>query len=197
MKEITKLFYELGQLKRVKRAGWWMAKIDEPESDAEHGLRTVMIGRILAQLENVDYHKVADMLLFHDLHECRINDLHKVGRRYINHDNAKKAAFKEAISRLPKDMADHFYNLFLEFEDKDTPEAIVAKDADLLECAIQAKEYVEIGYKDAQNWIDNVTKRLKTKSAKKILDLVKRTDSNEWWKGLKNIKDKGGAINNF
>ena len=148
-KNITNFFYELGQLKRVKRSGWWMAKVDNPESDADHGMRTIMIGRILAELEKVNVQKVTDMLIFHDLHECRINDLHKVGTRYLDHTDAKKNAFNDSISQIPKPMSDYFYNLFIEFEEKKTKEALVAKDADLLECGFQAKEYKDIGYKRA------------------------------------------------
>ena len=59
--------------------------------------------------------------------------------------------------------------------------------ADLLENAFQAKEYIEIGYKDAQNWIDNIRTILKTGSAKKLLDEIEKTSSNEWWKNLKKI----------
>ena len=64
---------------------------------------------------------------------------------------------------------------------------IIAKDADLLEQALTAKELVEICYKYAQDWINNVGKRIKTKSAKKIWDELKKTDSNSWWQGLKKV----------
>jgi putative hydrolases of HD superfamily len=36
MSNIAKYLYEIGQLKRVKRSGWWMAEIVDPESVAEH-----------------------------------------------------------------------------------------------------------------------------------------------------------------
>jgi putative hydrolase of HD superfamily len=35
LNDIAKYLYEIGQLKRVKRSGWWMAGITDPE-DRNH-----------------------------------------------------------------------------------------------------------------------------------------------------------------
>ncbi len=77
--------------------------------------------------------------------------------------------------------------MFLEYEDRTTKEGIVAKDADMLETAFQAKEYVDLGYKTCQDWIDNVEKCLKTKSAKTLLKEMKKIEFTDWWRGLKKI----------
>ncbi|MBF0384955.1 MAG: HD domain-containing protein, partial [Candidatus Omnitrophica bacterium] len=37
------LFAEAGLLKRVKRSGWWVAGIKDPESVAEHSFRCAVI----------------------------------------------------------------------------------------------------------------------------------------------------------
>jgi len=185
MKEIMKFFYEIGQLKRVKRSGWWIAKIKDPESVAEHSFRTAIIGYVLSKLENVDSYKVLLMCLFQDVPEARLNDLHKVGHRYVDFRKAEKDAFNEQLERLPKESREELKELFEDFQTHKSKEGVVAKDADLLECAVTAKEYIEIGYKDAQNWIDNVEKYLKTKSAKEFLEIMKKTGSDSWWQGLK------------
>lgn len=187
MKDIAKFFFELGQLKKVKRSGWWSAGVKDPETVAEHGYRATIVARVIAELENADVNKVTTMVLIHDISETRINDMHKIGARHIDKSKAEKTAFKEQLERLPKKIADEFLALYKEMEKMKTKEAIIVKDADLLECAIQAKEYLDIGYKDAQDWIYNVEKGLKTKSAKEILKIVKKMDSNEWWHGLKYI----------
>jgi len=75
MHNIAKYVYEIGQLKRVKRSGWWVAGIDNPESVAEHSFRTALLGYILASLEGADPQKTAMICLFHDMGEARINDL--------------------------------------------------------------------------------------------------------------------------
>ena len=62
MNNIAKYLYEVGQLKRVKRSGWWMAGIADPESVAEHSFRTALLGYILASLEGADPTKNRDDL---------------------------------------------------------------------------------------------------------------------------------------
>src|SRR5579885_2454687 len=99
---IAKYLYEMGQLKRVKRSGWWIAGIRDPESVAEHAFRTAIIGYVLAQMEGADAEKTALMCLIHDNHEARLNDQHRLGRRYIPSAGANEAAFTEQAARLPE-----------------------------------------------------------------------------------------------
>ena len=181
MKDIINFFFELGQLKRVRRSGWWLLGIEHPESVAEHSFRAAIIGYFLAKLEKVDLNKVTLMCLFNDLHETRLNDLHKVGHRYIDFRKAETRAHKEQTENLDKNI----FSLHKEFQEQKTKESVVARDADLLECAVQAKEYIDKGYKDAKNWNDNIKKILKTKNAKKLFKLIEKNSSNEWWKHLK------------
>ena len=64
----------------------------------------------------------------------------------------------------------------------------MARDADLLENALEAREHIKTGYKDAQNWLDNINKVIKTGSGKKLLKEIENTDPHDWWKGLKKIE---------
>jgi putative hydrolase of HD superfamily len=187
MKNILNLIFEFGQLKRVKRSGWWIAGIKDSESVAEHISRACFIGYLLSKLENVDSEKIVSMIALHDLPESRINDQDKIEARYIDAKEGEKKAFEEQVENLPNNIKNEFLMLHKEFNENKTKEAIVAKDADYLECAVQAKEYLDIGYKKTEDWIDNVGKFLKTKSAKEIFALIKNSDSLEWWKGLKKL----------
>ncbi|MFA5888308.1 MAG: HAD family hydrolase, partial [Candidatus Nanoarchaeia archaeon] len=72
-----------------------------------------------------------------------------------------------------------------EFEELKTKEAIVAKDADMLECAFEAKEHVECGYKAANDWIKRINERLRTESAKKLIKELENTKPSEWYEALK------------
>jgi putative hydrolases of HD superfamily len=183
---IVRFFFELGQLKRVKRSGWWLINIKDPETVAEHSFRAAMVGYTLAKIENADADKVMKMCLLQDLCEARLNDLHKLGQRYIQFKKHEKEAFEEQILRLPKEMQKEFLQLFSEYHNDSSREGIIARDADLLECALQAKEYIDSGYKDAQGWNDNIRKILRTTNARKMFELIEKTGSNSWWKGLKN-----------
>jgi putative hydrolase of HD superfamily len=187
LKKLTNFIFESGVLKNVKRSGWWMINVKDPENVAEHSFRSGVIGYLLAKLEKADVNKVAVMSLFNDMHETRLNDLHKVGQRYIDFKKAEVAARKEQTESLGN-IGKELFDLHKEFLEQKTKEAIVARDADLLENAFQAKEYIEIGYKSAQNWIDNIRAVLKTDSAKKLLDEIEKTSSNNWWKDLKKIE---------
>ena len=188
---IVKFFSELGMLKKQKHVGFWLAGVADPDSVAEHSFRTAQIAYILGHLEGVNPEKCALICLIHDNADARIGDQNKVNARYYKVKEAEEKAFKEQVENLPREIVDIFYQLFIEKEKRNTKEGVIAQDADWLEVAIQAKEYLEQGYKGCQNWIDNVEKALETKSAKEILKIVKNTDmTNSWWQGLKKMTYK-------
>lgn len=185
MRNIAKYLYEIGQLKRVKRSGWWIAGINQPESVAEHSFRVAIIGHLLARLEGADPIKTVTMCLFHDTQEARINDLHRVAQRYINKPDIETRAFSEQIGNLPQFISIEITDLMCDYEKGESPEAQLAHDADLLECLLQAREYQAQGYADVQDWITNCQAGLTTESAKKIAEESLRIEPNEWWQGLK------------
>lgn len=183
LRETVKIFYEAGVLKRIPRSGWFLAGIKNPETIAEHLFRSALIGYFLAKMEKADENKVMKMCLTHDLAEVRIGERNKVNARYIDSKQAELKAFQDIFKKIDNK---EFVNLFKELYDKRTKEAVVAKDADMLEVIIQAREYVSAGESDSLNiWIRNEEKRLKTKSAKRLAKTIGRTKFNEWWKGLK------------
>lgn len=185
---ICNYIFELGVLKKFEHCGTKVAGVKHPDSIAEHAHRTAIIGYILAKEEKANAEKVMFMCLIHDNAEARITDLHKIARRYIDVKEAEMKAFEEQVEKLPKEMQQTLLGLFHEFEDKGSKEALIAHDADMLETAFQAREYVEIGYKFCQDWIDNVAKCLKTKTAKKILKTANKTSFVNWCNGLKKIE---------
>src|SRR3990172_7620020 len=101
-KNIAKFLFELGTLKRIKRSGFWLEGIRDPESVADHTYRTAILGYILGKLENADANKVMKMCLFHDVVECRINDVPKTAKRYIDTKQAEAKVIKDQTAALPK-----------------------------------------------------------------------------------------------
>lgn len=188
MKDITKFIFEIGTLKRIKRA-WLKAEgVSNPESVADHSHRNAIVGYLLAKMENADTDKVIKMCLFHDVPEVRIGDLDKIAQRYINKDDAELQALKDQLENMPKTIREEILPLFEEYNRRATKEAIVARDADLLELLFQAKEYADIGHHGCKYWIEKNSAFLKTESAKKILSELVNMNSTEWWKGLENLK---------
>jgi len=187
VKEIVKYLFEAGQLSEVKRSGDLLIGIENPQTVAEHSFRAAIVAYMIGKMENINAEKAALTILFHDMPETRISDIHKVGQRYIDSKAAEKKAFEEQIALLPEEIKKSIKNLDYGNGDS-SPEGIVARDADLIECALQYKAYLEKGHKDAQDWLNNIRKILKTKSAKQMLDEIEKSDPNEWWKGLKKIQ---------
>lgn len=182
---IVHFIFELGVLRRIHREGWKLIGVDTPESVAEHSLRAAQIGYILAKLEGYPHpEEICLMLIFHDIAECRIGDIHKVANRYLQKN--EKQAVKEQLQGIPH-IEKEIFNLWEQMENQSTTAGIIAKDADLLELAATAREYLEQGMQNAQDWLKNTSKRLRTPSAKKLLDLLMTTNPYDWWNGLKKI----------
>ena len=184
-KNLVKFLFEAGQLKQVKRSGWWIINIKDPENVAEHSFRCAIVGYVLSKMEKCNTEKVVLMCLFQDLPEARITDLHKVAHRYIDVRKAEKEAFREQMERLPKESADELTKLFMEFSSDSSKEGVVARDADLLENVLSAKEYYDLGHKEAARWIHHIRKLIKTQSAMTLLKTIEKTNSKEWSFGLK------------
>jgi putative hydrolase of HD superfamily len=174
-------FAEAGLLKRVKRSGWWVAGIENPESVAEHSFRCAVIGYYIAHCEDVDPYYVVTMALFNDIHEARINDLHKMGHYYIDFREAEKKAFQDQIEHLEQKARKHLLEMRQAYDQQRSKEAIVARDADILECLLQAKEYLDNGFPVAKTFFKRAPAFLKTKTAQKLWAKMQRWDSHQWW----------------
>ncbi len=180
----TNFFAEAGLLKRIKRSGWWVVGIKDPESVAEHCFRTAVIGFYLAHLEGADPYKVLVMTLFNDIHESRINDLHKMGHFYIDFKEAEQKVFRDQIKTLEDKVKSQLQHLRKEFDFQQTKESLIARDADILECLLQAKEYFDSGYRQAQLFFNKAPQFLKTRSALRIWQTMKTWDSFLWWQNI-------------
>jgi putative hydrolases of HD superfamily len=171
---------EAGHLKRVPRAGWLVAGIHAPESVAEHSFRTAVIALVLAHLEGADPLRAATLALVHDLPETRIGDVPAVGRGYVTTAAPEQVA-ADQTSGLPPTLAGLITGLIGEFEAKDTPEAQCAKDADKLECLLQAREYEAAGNLQLTPWVDTSRAALRTVSGRRLADLTVTMEPGAWW----------------
>ncbi|MBN1172536.1 MAG: HD domain-containing protein [Micromonosporaceae bacterium] len=158
---------EIGVLKHAKRTGWWFAGITDPESIAEHSFRTAIIGTVLAAMEGADPARVALLCVLHDTQETRITDIPHIGRRYLTAtDNQTITA--DQVAAAPESVQQTIVDAVTEYETAQTLEAIIAHDADKLECLVQAVEYRQQGNTAMQRWIDSCHAALKTDSAHRL-----------------------------
>ncbi|MGV2919356.1 HD domain-containing protein [Streptomyces alfalfae] len=174
---------EMGVLKRVARTGWWFTGNKTPESVAEHSFRVGVIGSVLAMMEGVDASRVALLCLFHDSQETRVGDIPHIGRKYIKTAPNQEVTADQVANAHPA-VRTGVQSAVDEYEAGETPEAIVARDADKLECLVQAVEYREQGYSLTQNWIDTSFAALKTPSARALADAALSMPSLEWQKNF-------------
>jgi len=58
--------YELGILKRMRRAGWWHVGVRDPESVAEHTMRAAQLAALIAIEEGADPVRASFLALWHD-----------------------------------------------------------------------------------------------------------------------------------
>jgi len=185
MDKLSDFLFELGHLRRIRHEGWKLIGVQHPESVAEHSLRAAQIGYILAHLEGHNRpEEVCTMLVFHDIGECRIGDIHKVANRYIE-ANEEKAVMDQVASL--DESGKNILDLWQNFEYKKTKAGIIAKDADLLDMILTAKEYFHQGFSDAKDWIEKLGRKLETESAKQILKHIMLKNPFEWWIGLKKL----------
>jgi len=121
------------------------------------------------------------MALFNDIHESRINDLHKMGHYYIDFKEAEKKVFEDQTEKLHPFVRKDIRSLREKYNQQLSPESVVARDADILECLIQAKEYCERGYLQTKKFFQKAPDHLKTKSARDCWRKIKNWDSSRWW----------------
>lgn len=183
IEDVVKYFHEIGHCKMETRSGWKHIGVKDPESVAEHSFRAAQIGFILAYLENYSApEKIAMILLFHDNQEARVSDFDKLAGVYIDKKEPEMKALQDQILFMDSFLYVKMINFFEIFEKEDgSIENILAKDADLLELAFQAKEYLDQGYKGAELFLDNIKHLFKTESAKKIFESLSNNSSSTWW----------------
>lgn len=182
MSEIADFLFEVGMLRKTPRSGFQFLG-SGCESVAEHILRTLYIGYVLCKMDpEADERKVLRLCLMHDLPEARTGDLNYVNKKYVTVDE------KKAVRELAEPL---FFGAEIEesideFNERETKEALLARDADQLSLILQLKECGDLGNRYSGEWIRFAVLRLATENARKLAEEILDTDSSHWW-----FKEKG------
>jgi len=178
---IIDFLFEAGMLAKTPRSGFFFLGSGE-QSVAEHINRTVYIGYVLAAMTpGVDMTKILKMCLFHDLAETRVSDLNYVHQKY--NERMEEKAINDLTLPLPFGL--DIKETIEEYEKRESLEAKIVKDSDILELILSLKEQVDIGNQKAASWLPSVTQRLKTDNAKLLAAKIIKSDSDHWWFGNK------------
>jgi len=173
--KIANFFFEIASMRRLVRAHSQLIQ-EADDNISDHSFRVAIIGMNLATLEKCDVNRVLKMCLFHDVAETRIGDTNFINQQYS--ELHEEEARNDQMAGLP--VAGEILDLLKEFERRESKESIVAGDADLLDQMVLQREYF---YKDNQNheiWQNHTEKSLKTETAKKLAQQIRKTNPFEW-----------------
>ncbi|MFH0848362.1 MAG: HD domain-containing protein [archaeon] len=137
----------VGCLKKILRAGWVEVGIDKPESVADHSYRVAILAMLFGDLKGLDTERMLRMALLHDLPESITGDLtptQKSGQS--QHAIMERKAVESTFSNLPEALKKKYVELFQEYRNQLSPEAILLNELDKLEMGLQAIEYHRNGY---------------------------------------------------
>lgn len=139
------------------------------ESVAEHSFRTALMVMFLAPKE-ICCEKAVKMALIHDINEVYTKDIPttSMGKR------EKFIREKKAMTKLLKDLPEgrsECMNLWLEFEERKSPEAVFVHQVDKLETMMQTAEYKNRNLNDI--W-ENSRKEINDKSLLRIVEKLSR-----------------------
>jgi putative hydrolase of HD superfamily len=140
-------------LKLLPRTGWLLAGIRPAESVADHTYATALLALALAQRINsapddhglaqpLDAGRVVQLALVHDLAESILTDLpqrssHVLGKKAKH--QAEEDALQQILAEEPN--MDWLLALWREYNQTDSPEAQLVRDADKLEMVHQSLRY--------------------------------------------------------
>lgn len=193
-KQIVNFLFEVGTMRKLPRIHQQvLLSQDLSDNIATHSYRVSLIAWFLAKLEKADPYKTMMMAFLHDVKEVRSGDHNYIHKKYVK--IFEEEISKDQLGNLP------FNDLLVfdqEFEERKSKEAIIAKDADMLDQMLLLKEYVHQGNHEAEMWLSgkgndkiNVQYRsLKTESAKKLGKEILEGKVSEWWENIWTPKNR-------
>ncbi len=185
---LADFLFEIGTMRKVLRMHRQTLLTDDMSDNiATHSFRVTMIGWLLAKKENVDPYKVVMMCMLHDFGEIRSNDHNWVNKRYTRIFDSE--IIEEQLGSLP---FPELKELAQEYEKRESKEAIIAKDADMIDQILLLKEYEWQGNKEASIWLNGKggdkgnaqIKKLKLESSKEIGQAIYDRNPSDWWNNL-------------
>ncbi|MFA6466939.1 MAG: HD domain-containing protein [Patescibacteria group bacterium] len=194
-KSIVNFLFEIGTMRKLPRMHQQtLLSQDLSDNIASHSYRVAIVAWFLAKLENVDPYKTVMMALLHDSKEVRSGDHNYVHKKYVK--IFEDEIVKDQLGALP---FDDLFEIDKEFEIRQSPEALVAKDADRIDQMLLLKEYAHQGNKEAAIWLagkgDNNTesfqyKNLTTASAKELGKEILEASVSKWWENIWTAKNR-------
>ncbi|WP_200530342.1 HD domain-containing protein [Halorubrum sp. LN27] len=181
-------------LKDERRTGWQLRGVEAPESVAAHawGVAYLVLAlgdRFREDLPGVDLDRALRLAVVHDVAEAETGDI--ATRADSTADsvdpNAKEAAEREAMADLAGPLPDRVRDAWEAYEARESPEAVLVKECDLLDVCLQAVIY-ERGdrydpadgdpeafreYDDLDEFFATTEPRLRTETGRALFDRLR------------------------
>lgn len=160
---------------------------------AEHHFRVFWVAMIIAvQEKDVDTGKIAKMVLVHDISESRTGDVDYLSRQYVERN--EKLGIQDILGGVS--IEKEFYDLWQEYETRESLEAKIVKDADTLDIDLELVEQATMGNKSmgeslGKMRVEKVRPRLYTETAKKLFDEIVQANPHEWHAKSRNRSNSG------
>lgn len=179
MRDVDFLF-EIGTLRYHLRT-WNQFLNPNAQSLTEHTFRVAWIAMVIAKHEGItDISKVMKMALIHDIGESRSVDVNYLSRQYA--DRHEHQAANDTLDGTS--LCEDFMSYWHEYEDRQSLEAKIVKDADILEVELELKELEAMGntLREAlsQSRQNVVEEKLFTESGKKMWHEIQNADPHNW-----------------
>jgi len=174
MEEWLRALSQIGNLKDLPRAGWVREQVPHPESVADHSFRTMVLALLLGPLLGVDGGKVMRLLLVHDLAESdpAVGDITPCDGITPEEKRQRESdAMQRLCSALPN--GDEVRNLWHEYAAATSPEALIAKQLDALEMALQATEYEQRYGKDLGEFRESARRKIRHPLLVRVFDSLR------------------------
>jgi putative hydrolase of HD superfamily len=185
---IVNFLYEVGTMRKLMRMHRQVLLTDDmSDSIASHSYRVAIISWFLAKEEGADPYKTVMMSLLHDMAEVRSNDHNWVHKKYIK--IFEDEIHEDQLGQLPYPELKDFV---VEYDERQSKEAVIAKDADLLDQILLLREYDWTGNKEATIWlygkggkkVNAQIEKLRTDTAKKLGKMMYEVNPSDWWNNI-------------
>jgi putative hydrolase of HD superfamily len=139
MKQVIGFFDQAMRLKNLPRAGWERCGVRPCESVAEHSFGVSVLALVLSRAAGVDRGKCLALAVAHDLAEAIVGDITpRDGVAPVEKHRREREAIESMAQMLGHD---ELAALWEEYEQGQTPEAMLVRDLDSIEMAWQAMQY--------------------------------------------------------
>lgn len=178
--------FEINSLRKIARSHRQTLLSDDiSDNIGSHSFMVPSIGIFLAEKEGVDIGKVVSMCVTHDWKETRSGDQNWIHKKYVSVDQNAIG-----LDQFGLHQSTYVRDIVNEYEQRESLESIIAKDADVIAQIILLKEYALQGNAEAQLWlmgkdsqkpysrIDSLKRDVSKQLAKAIYDC----NVSDWWK---------------